>query len=59
MRKIVTLRQALADPAYFGGQLSGDSWMRWRVLLLAILGEPLDAAELLAFSELTGRSGDE
>jgi len=33
--------------------------MRWRVLLLAILGEPLDAAELLAFSELTGRSGDE
>jgi hypothetical protein len=55
MRKIVTLRQALTDSAYFGGQLSGDSWLRWRVLLLAILGEPLDEAELFAFCELTGR----
>ena len=47
MRKIVTLRQALTDTAYFGGQLSGDSWARWRVLLLAILGEPLEPDELV------------
>ena len=55
MRKIVTLRQALTDTAYFGEQLSGDSWARWRVLLLAILGELLEPAELAIFTELTGR----
>jgi hypothetical protein len=38
MKKIVTLRQALSDPQYFGGQLDGDSWALWRALLLAIMG---------------------
>jgi hypothetical protein len=55
MNRIIPLRQALSDPAYFGGQLSGDSWVKWRVLLLSILGEPLDRAETFVFQELTGR----
>ena len=41
MKKIASLRQALSDPRYFGGQLDGDSWLAWRALLFAILGEPL------------------
>jgi hypothetical protein len=55
MRKIITLRQALDDPQYFGGQLCGDTWRAWRVLMFAILGEPLTADELDVFKTLTGR----
>jgi hypothetical protein len=55
MRKIISLRQALSDAQYFGGQLTGPSWAPWRALLLAILGEPLMPDELATFSSLTGR----
>jgi hypothetical protein len=55
MRKIVTLRQALTDTAYFGGQLEGSSWLPWRALLLSIMGEELTSDELTLFTSLTGR----
>jgi hypothetical protein len=55
MRKIVSLRQALDDRQYFGGQLAGESWAPWRSLLLAIMGEELTADELTTFTALTGR----
>jgi hypothetical protein len=36
------------------GALPGPSWHAWRVLLIAIAGEPLHASELSVFRELTG-----
>jgi hypothetical protein len=36
MTRIVTLRQALSDAAYFGKQIAGDSWHNWRAVLLSI-----------------------
>jgi hypothetical protein len=55
VKKIISLRQALSDSQYFGGQLDDDSWRNWRILLLAILRE-LQPGELDAFTELTQRS---
>jgi hypothetical protein len=55
VKKIVTLRQALDDKQYFGGQLEGPSWAPWRSLLLAIMGEELSADELVLFTMLTER----
>jgi hypothetical protein len=55
MKKIITLRQALDDKQYFGGQLEGESWAPWRALLLAIMGEELTPDELTIFTTLTGR----
>jgi hypothetical protein len=55
MKKIVSLRQALTDRQYFGGQLDGPSWAPWRALLLAIMGEPLMPDELAIFTSITGR----
>jgi hypothetical protein len=54
--KLISLRAALTDESYLGGQLQGDSWLPWRVLLLAIVGEPLEPDELAIFQELTGRA---
>ncbi len=50
------MREALASPDYFGNYLVGDSWARWRVLLIAIMGEPLTPDERVIFKTLTGRS---
>ena len=57
MRKLVTMRRALSDPAYFGGpnMLGAPSWAGWRAILLAIMGEPLEPAELEVFRAITGR----
>jgi hypothetical protein len=55
MRKLVTMREALRRPDYFGDVLSGDSWANWRVLLIAIAGEPLESDELEPFKALTNR----
>ena len=49
------MRDALASPAYFGTLLSGDSWVAWRVLLIAIVGEELTGPERAIFRNLTGR----
>ena len=55
MRPKTTLRRAMADPQLLGGALAGDSWLSWRALLLAMMGEPLDVAETEVFRRLTGR----
>jgi hypothetical protein len=54
LRRLVTLRQALSDKHYFGGQLAGESWRVWRSLMYAIMGEPLEPDELSDFEMVTG-----
>jgi hypothetical protein len=53
---ICSMRWALSDVSFFGGQLSGASWRPWRALLLAICGESLTDAELADFRMLTNRT---
>jgi hypothetical protein len=55
LRKVTYMRDALADPNYFGTLLSGESWAAWRVLLIAICGEALADGEREIFKTLTGR----
>jgi len=55
MRPLVSLREALADPALLGGAIPGDSWRPWRTLLIAAMGETLDDEERAIFTALTGR----
>lgn len=55
MKPLVSMREALADPDLFGTILSGDSWMPWRVMLIAMMGEPLTADERIIFTALTMR----
>lgn len=55
MRPMVTLRDALSDPQLLGGAIPGESWLAWRVLLIASMGEPLHDDERFIFTELTGR----
>jgi len=55
MKPKVSMREALADPALLGGALPGQSWLAWRVLLIASMGEALDADERAVFEHLTGR----
>jgi hypothetical protein len=51
----VTMRAALEDPELLGTVLAGDSWLAWRILLIAAMGEPLDDEERSMFAKLTGR----
>lgn len=55
MKPTVSIRAALDDDKLLGGQLSGDSWRGWRVLLIAAMGEALSDDERALFTELTGR----
>lgn len=56
MKPRITMRRALTDDGLLGKALGGDSWRAWRVLLIAAMGEALEAAELATFTALTGRS---
>jgi hypothetical protein len=58
VKKLITMREALADPGYFGTLLSGDSWRAWRVLLIAIVGEELTDEERPIFKILTDRDSE-
>ena len=49
LRKLITMREALESPGYFGGLLGGESWAAWRVLLIAIVGEELTDEERAIF----------
>jgi hypothetical protein len=51
----VTIRHALADPKLLGDVLVGESWLPWRVLLIAAMGEALSDDERLTFQTFTGR----
>lgn len=55
MTPLVPLRKALSDPNLLGTALPGDSWLTWRAVLLAAMGEPLTDEELAAFRAVTGR----
>ena len=55
MRKRVTMRAALSDPALLGDALPGDSWRNWRIILTAAAGETLTKPERAIFKRLTGR----
>jgi hypothetical protein len=48
------MRRALTDPNLFGLVLSGDSWLPWRVILIAAMGEPLTDDERVIYTKLTG-----
>jgi hypothetical protein len=58
MRKIVTMREALSDPKLLADALPGASWLAWRILLIAAMGEPLLEAERPIYKQLTGRDAE-
>lgn len=58
MRKLVTMRQALGDPHLLGGLLNGSSWLAWRSILIAIMGEVLTDEERVLFREVTSRDAE-
>src|SRR5262245_19279717 len=55
MKPTIAMRKALAYPQLLGGALKGESWLAWRTLLIAAMGEPLTNAERTLFRSLTGR----
>src|SRR6266566_2007548 len=55
VKPTITMRRALKDPKLFGPILKGPSWLGWRALLIASMGEKLTAEEREAFARLTGR----
>jgi hypothetical protein len=55
MTPFVTMRRALSDRNLLGAALGGDSWLAWRVLLIAAMGEALTDEERAIFAKLTGR----
>ena len=56
MKKLISVRQALEDPAWLGSMLGAESFAVMRTLLIAAMGEPLTADEMLIFTQLTGRA---
>src|SRR5262249_51293289 len=53
----MTLPAAMEDPKLFADWFKpSESWATWRVLLRAIFGLPMSAADLEVFKRLTGRS---
>jgi hypothetical protein len=52
------MREALNDPQLLGAALPGESWLPWRVLLIAAMGEPLLDEERPLFETLTGRTAE-
>lgn len=51
----VTIRDAMTDPALFGGQFGGDSFAAWRALLAGFYGLALDQDETTTWREVTKR----
>jgi hypothetical protein len=51
----VTMRAALSDTALLGSVLAGDSWLAWRTLLIAAMGEALTDDERPIFKQFTNR----
>jgi hypothetical protein len=55
MTPLVTMRRALSDEHLLRIVLGGDSWLAWRILLIAAMGEALTDDERAIFAKLTGR----
>jgi hypothetical protein len=53
MKPKISLREALQDPNLL--DMGDPSWIAWRALLLACMGEPLNDEEMEHFKRLTGR----
>jgi hypothetical protein len=56
MKKLISVRQALEDPAWLGTLLGEPSFGVMRTLLIASMGEPLEPEELSTFTRITGRT---
>ena len=46
MKPLVTIRDAVTDPLLLGSALPGESFAMWRMMLVAMMGEPLTPDEL-------------
>lgn len=55
MKPRISIREALADPQLLGGAIPGESWLPWRTLLIASMGEALTDDERAIFAAITGR----
>lgn len=55
MKQVISMREALADPRLLGGAIPGRSWLPWRSVMIAALGEALTDEEREAFHAVTGR----
>jgi len=55
MKPTISMRDALADPNLLGTAVEGPSWLAWRAMLIAAMGEPLTPDELVIFKRFTGR----
>jgi hypothetical protein len=51
----VSMCMALEDPKLLGALLAGPSWLVWRILLIAAMGEALTDDERVVFKAFTGR----
>lgn len=51
----VTIKDAMTDPALFGGQFGGDSFTAWRALLAGFYGLDLSDDDAAIWKEVTGR----
>lgn len=51
----MNIREAMTDPALFGGQFDGESFAAWRALLSGFYGLSLTDDELAHWQTLTGR----
>lgn len=51
----VTIRDAMTDPALFGGMFGGDSFTAWRALLAGFYGLDLTDDEAETWHRITGR----
>jgi hypothetical protein len=55
-RRLLPIRTVLEDPDWLGSLVGRPSFRVMRTLLIASMGEPLDAEELAVFERVTGRS---
>jgi phage terminase large subunit-like protein len=52
---LVTILEAMADPALFGRWFAGATWDAWRAFLAGLFGLPLPPTLLAIYQEHTGR----
>jgi len=52
------MRRFLEDQELIGRVMSGASWLSWRALLIAMMGERLTDEERAIFTRLTGRASE-
>jgi hypothetical protein len=55
MKRLVSMRESLADPQLLGAALKGESWAIWRAFLIALAGEELTDEERALYKGITGR----